>query len=70
MGEKREIVIDPKRSFGQPIVSDGGVPTTVLVDAVEAEGSIAKVASLFALLQQSVRAALRYEKRLADRLVA
>ena len=70
MGEKREIVIDPKRSFGQPIVSDGGVPTTVLVDAVEAEGSIAKVASLFALPQHSVRAALRYERRLADRLVA
>jgi uncharacterized protein (DUF433 family) len=70
MGSKREIVIDPKRSFGQPIVSDGGVPTTVLLDAVEAEGSIAKVASLFALPQHSVRAALRYEKRLADRLVA
>ena len=57
MGEKREIVIDPKRSFGHPIVSDGGVPTTVLLDAVEAEGSIAKVASLFARPQHSVRGA-------------
>jgi uncharacterized protein (DUF433 family) len=66
MGEKREIVIDPTRSFGQPIVSDGGVPTAVLADAVEAEGSIAKVASLFRLPQHSVRAAVRYEKRLAD----
>ena len=70
MGEHREIVIDPKRSFGQPIVNDGGVPTTVLADAVGAEGSIAKVAALFALPQHSVRAALRYEKRLVDRLSA
>jgi uncharacterized protein (DUF433 family) len=70
MGENQEIVIDPRRSFGQPIVSDGGVPTTVLADAVEAEGSIAKVALLFELPPHSVRAALRYEKRLADRLAA
>jgi hypothetical protein len=41
-----------------------------LADAVEAEGSVAKVALLFRLLQHSVRAALRFEKRLADRLAA
>lgn len=70
MGQQGTIVIDPARSFGQPIVSDGGVPTTVLADAVEAEGSIAKVALLFRLPQHSVRAALRFEKRLADRLAA
>ena len=70
MGANQEIVIDPARSFGQPIVSDGGVPTTVLADAVAAEGTIAKVASLFRLPQHSVRAALRFEKRLADRLAA
>jgi uncharacterized protein (DUF433 family) len=70
MGQQGTVVIDPTRSFGQPIVSDGGVPTTVLADAVEAEGSIAKVALLFRLPQYSVRAALRFEKRLADRLAA
>jgi uncharacterized protein (DUF433 family) len=70
MGANQEIVIDPKRSFGQPIVNDGGVPTTVIADAVEAEGSVPKVASLFQLPQHSVRAALRFEKRLADRLAA
>jgi uncharacterized protein (DUF433 family) len=70
MGANQKIVIDPKRSFGQPIVSDGGVPTTVIADAVEAEGSVPKVASLFQLPRHSVRAALRFEKRLADRLAA
>ena len=70
MGQRETVVIDPTRSFGQPIINDGGVPTTVLADAVEAEGSVAKVASLFRLPQHSVRAALRFEKRLADRLAA
>jgi uncharacterized protein (DUF433 family) len=70
MGKQGTVVVDPTRSFGQPIVSDGGVPTTVLADAVAAEGSIAKVALLFRLPQHSVRAALRFEKRLADRLAA
>jgi uncharacterized protein (DUF433 family) len=70
MGANQKIVIDPKRSFGQPIISDGGVPTTVIADAVAAEGYVPKVAALFQLPQHSVRAALRYEKRLADRLAA
>lgn len=70
MGSKEVVVLDPARAFGQPIVDDGGVPTIVLADAVEAEGSIAKVATLFRLPQRSVRAALRFEKRLIDRLAA
>jgi uncharacterized protein (DUF433 family) len=70
MGRQETIVLDPARAFGQPIVDDGGVPTIALADAVEAEGSIAKVASLFQVPQRSVRAALRFEKRLAERLAA
>ena len=37
MGKKRSIVIDPRRSFGQPIVSTEGVPTAVLSRAYMAE---------------------------------
>jgi uncharacterized protein (DUF433 family) len=70
MGQQNTVVIDPERSFGQPIVSDGGVPTSVLADAVEAEGSVAKVAFLFQLKPNSVRAALRFEQRLTDRSAA
>jgi uncharacterized protein (DUF433 family) len=70
MGRRETVVLDPARLFGQPIVSDGGVPTAVLADAVAAEGSIAKVALLFQVTQHSVRAALRFEKRLVERLAA
>jgi uncharacterized protein (DUF433 family) len=70
MGRQETIVLDPARSFGQPIVDDGGIPTIALADAVAAEGSIAKVALLFQVPQRSVRAALRFEKRLAERLAA
>ncbi|MGC4024974.1 MAG: hypothetical protein QM744_07345 [Mesorhizobium sp.] len=34
---KKSIVIDPERSFGQPIASDFGVPTVVLADAAKVE---------------------------------
>jgi hypothetical protein len=37
MGKKRLVVIDPERSFGQPIVSTEGVPTAVLYKAYVAE---------------------------------
>jgi len=70
LGRQTPIVVDPARSFGQPIISDGGVPTAMLADAVQAEGSVAKVARLYRLQPQSVRAALRFEHRLADRLAA
>jgi uncharacterized protein (DUF433 family) len=70
IGRQETVVLDPARSFGQPIVNDGGVPTAVLVDAVEAEGSVVKVALLFQVPRRSVRAALRFEKRLAERLAA
>ena len=70
MGERTPVVIDPARSFGQPIESLGGVPTRTLADAVAAEGSIAKVARLFRLELQSVRAAHRFEQQLAERVAA
>jgi uncharacterized protein (DUF433 family) len=70
LGRKTPVVIDPARSFGQPIVSTAGIPTAVLADAVAAEGSVESVARLFRLPAQSVRAAPRFEHELADRLAA
>ncbi len=40
LGEKRLVVLDPKRSFGQPIVSNDGVPTYFLAKAFNACGSV------------------------------
>jgi uncharacterized protein (DUF433 family) len=70
LGEDAPVVIDPARAFGQPIVSDAGIPTVTLADAVTAEGSIAKVARLYQVEPRSVRAALRFERRLAEREAA
>ncbi|TIO10618.1 DUF433 domain-containing protein [Mesorhizobium sp.] len=61
---KDSIVIDPNRSFGQPIAADSGVPTIVLAQAVEAEGSHERVARLFEVSLADVKDAVRFESTL------
>jgi uncharacterized protein (DUF433 family) len=61
---KNSIVVDPNRSFGQPIAADSGVPTIVLAQAVEAEGSQERVARLFEVSLAAVRDAVRFESTL------
>lgn len=58
---KPSIIIDPSRSFGQPIASDFGVPTVALAEAVEAEGSIEDVARLYEVPLAVVRDAVSFE---------
>jgi uncharacterized protein (DUF433 family) len=65
LGRKRGIVIDPKRQFGQPIDDTSGVPTVVLANAAEAEGSITKAARAFMVPRASVRRAVAFEERRA-----
>ena len=61
--KRRTLVIDPERAFGQPIVAESGVTTASLAQAVEAEGSVEKVASWFDLSPAVVQDALRFERR-------
>ncbi|MES0174250.1 hypothetical protein [Mesorhizobium sp. M0006] len=61
---KQSIVIDPHRSFGQPIASKYGVPTVALAQAVEAEGFVEKVAPLFDVSATAVRDAMKFEESL------
>lgn len=61
---KQSIIIDPQRSFGQPIASKSGVPTVTLAQAVEAEGSVEKVARLYEVTAAVVRDALKFEESL------
>lgn len=59
----RAVVFDPKRSFGQPILSESGVPTIAIVDAVHAEGGDERrVARLYDLPLAAVRKALTFER--------
>lgn len=61
---KNTIVVDPERSFGQPIAARHGVPTAVLADAVEAEGSVDLVSALYQVPAVTVRDSVRFEQYL------
>ena len=62
---KRTIVIDPERSFGQPIAAEYGVPTIAIAQAAKAEGSEKAAAALFELPVSVVRDAVKFEESLA-----
>ncbi len=59
---RESIVIDPTRAFGQPIASDYGIPTIVLADAAQAEGSVERVARIYEVSISAVRDALKFEE--------
>ncbi|WP_376091259.1 hypothetical protein ACE7GA_21395 [Roseomonas sp. CCTCC AB2023176] len=61
---KSSIVVDPKRSFGQPVTSRYGVPTIALADAVKAEKSEQRVAYLYNVSPGAVRDAMAFERSL------
>jgi uncharacterized protein (DUF433 family) len=65
LSKSRTVVLDPRRSFGQPIAAPAGVPTATLAAAVAAEGSVEAVASWFEVEPTSVRDALEFERKLA-----
>jgi len=59
------VLLDPRRSFGRPIV-EPGVPTRTLTDALAAEGGDeARVAALFGTAPEAVRQAAAFEMMLA-----
>ena len=61
---KRQVVIDPHRCFGRPIVASGGVPTEILAGAVKVEGSPNAVAKWYDVPLVAVHAAVDFENRL------
>lgn len=64
--KKRLIVLDPQLQFGEPIVADGGVPTDTLAAAFKAEGEdVNRVARLYRVKPQEVKAAVAFERRMA-----
>lgn len=58
--------IDPKISFGRPVVVDGGraVPTAALADAAEDEGLV-HAAEWFGVSEEAAKQALSFERRRA-----
>jgi len=54
-----EVVIDPLRAFGEPVVRS--VPTEVIAELVRAGDSVDMIAELYELPRATVDAAVRYE---------
>lgn len=67
---KKTIVADPDHAFGQPIIAEAGITTARVAQAVEAEGSVAKVAQLYDLKPRLIRDALAYESQLGFKKAA
>jgi len=60
-GREVMIVVDPARSFGQPVVDAAGVPVATLVSAYAAnDNNVERVARWFDVPVEAVEAALRF----------
>lgn len=64
-GPKGGVVVDPRISFGKPVVENANVPTEVIRDQARATSDIHALASWFALEPRQIRNALHYEEQLA-----
>lgn len=58
---RKTLVVDPERSFGQPIIASVGLLTSRVVQEVKAEGSPERVAKLYRIPLRAVRDALDFE---------
>jgi uncharacterized protein (DUF433 family) len=63
LGKNRRVIVDPKRSFGRPIVPEG-VQTNILASSFRTEGDVQAVASWFEISESSVSDALEFERSL------
>jgi uncharacterized protein (DUF433 family) len=69
-GKLARIVVDPRRSFGQPIESESSVPAAVLAAAAKAEGSAEAAARVWSVTVASMRRAIGFQKGFDQRLAA
>lgn len=69
-GRRLNVVVDPSRSFGQPIDASSSVPTAVLAAAAELEGGIRGAAKAYDVSEASVRHAMEFETMMEQRLAA
>lgn len=63
LGRSASIVLDPARSFGQPIEAETSIPAEVLASAVEAEGSEIAAARAWDVPLRAVRRAVAFQHR-------
>ena len=64
LGEDRYVRIHPRRSFGAPVVSPGGIRTRILYGAYKAEKSYEAVGEWYAVKPEAVADAVAFEEGL------
>jgi hypothetical protein len=69
LGRRGQIVVDPARSFGQPLDAATSVPTAVLATAGRFQG-IEVAAQAYEVPQSSIRRAMDFEAGLAEKAAA
>ena len=63
--QPKSIVIDPRLSFGRPVLSGAAVPTEIIVDRFKAGDSMGEMAKDYGVDEKEIEEALRFEQRLA-----
>lgn len=63
--QPRSVVIDPRLSFGRPVLSKAAVPTDVIVDRFRAGDSVLEMAKDYGVDETEIEEALRFEQRRA-----
>ena len=64
-GQEYLVVLDPARSFGQPILAKEGIPTAILASAYKTEKSIKTIALWYEIEEKAVKNALEFERKIA-----
>jgi uncharacterized protein (DUF433 family) len=64
-GRSRQVALDPRRSFGHPIIFREGIPTRVLARSARANNSVEEVARWFQINPACIREAVDFEQALA-----
>jgi uncharacterized protein (DUF433 family) len=70
MGTGTSVVLDPRFSFGAPVVLEHSVPTSALYGAYKAGETDKEIAQWYGVSVRAVRAAIQYESELALPLAA
>jgi uncharacterized protein (DUF433 family) len=65
LGKNRQIIVDPRRNFGQPTVAKSGVPAQILARSVRANSSEDLVARWYEVQPEEIRDAIEFEESLA-----
>jgi uncharacterized protein (DUF433 family)/transposase-like protein len=56
------VVIDPRLSFGRPVISSAAVPTRIIVDRFDAGDSMSEMAEDYGVGEEEIEEAIRFER--------